>query len=113
MNPNNFTIKTQEVLADAQQIAFDLKHAYMDTFHLMKAILNNDEDMTPFLFKKTGVDIKKIEQELSALIQKQPTVSEDNVKYPSQNLSQVLLKANSYLKELNDEYVSIEHLLLA
>ncbi|HNM13333.1 MAG TPA: ATP-dependent Clp protease ATP-binding subunit, partial [bacterium] len=113
MNPNNFTIKTQEVLADAQQIAFDLKHAYMDTFHLMKAILNNDEDMTPFLFKKTGVDIKKIEQELSALIQKQPTVSEDNVKYPSQNLSQVLLKANSYLKELNDEYISIEHLLLA
>lgn len=113
MNPNNFTIKTQEVLADAQQIAFDLRHAYMDTFHLLKAILNNDEDMTPFLFKKTGVDIKKIEQELNSLIQKQPTVSEDNVKYPSQNLSQVLLKANSYLKELNDEYISIEHLLLA
>ncbi len=113
MNPNNLTIKTQEVLADAQQIAFDLRHAYMDTFHLLKAILNNDEDMTPFLFKKTGVDIKKIEQELNSLLQKQPTVSEDNVKYPSQNLSQVLLKANSYLKELNDEYVSIEHLLLA
>ncbi len=113
MNPNNLTIKTQEVLADAQQIAFDLRHAYMDTFHLLKAILNNDEDMTPFLFKKTGVDIKKIEQELNSLIQKQPTVSEDNVKYPSQNLSQVLLKANSYLKELNDEYISIEHLLLA
>jgi ATP-dependent Clp protease ATP-binding subunit ClpB len=113
MNPNNFTIKTQEILGEAQQLAFDLKHAYLDTHHLLQAILNNDADITPFLLKKSGADIKKVEQEINNLLQKQATISGDGVKYPSQNLGQVLLKANSLLKEFKDEYVSIEHLLLA
>lgn len=113
MNPNNFTIKTQEALAEAQQIAFDRNHAYLDTFHLLKAILKVDNDVTPFLFSKMGVAVKNIEQELDKLLQNQPTVSGDGMKYPSQNLAQVLLKANSFLKEFGDEYVSIEHILLA
>ncbi|HNI02817.1 MAG TPA: ATP-dependent Clp protease ATP-binding subunit, partial [Chitinophagales bacterium] len=113
MNPNNFTIKTQEALAEAQQIAFDLKHAYLDTFHLLKAILNIDNDIVPFLFSKTNVSLKNVEQDIDQLLKNQPTVSGDGMKYPSQNLGQVLLKANSYLKELGDEYVSIEHLLLS
>lgn len=113
MNPNNYTIKSQEAIATAQQLAFDFKHPSMDTFHLLKAILDTDTDVTPYLFKKSGADIQKINTELDALLQKQPTVSGDSMKYPSQALGQVLLKANSYLKEFNDEYVSIEHLLLA
>ncbi len=113
MNPNNFTIKTQEALAEAQQIAFDLKHAYLDTFHLLKAILNIDNDIVPFLFSKTNVSLKNVEQDIDQLLKNQPTVSGDGMKYPSQNLGQVLLKANSFLKELGDEYVSIEHLLLS
>ena len=113
MNPNNFTIKTQEALAEAQQIAFDLKHAYLDTFHLLKAILNIDNDIVPFLISKTNVSLKNVEQDIDQLLKNQPTVSGDGMKYPSQNLGQVLLKANSYLKELGDEYVSIEHLLLS
>ena len=113
MNPNNYTIKSQETIAAAQQLAFDFKHPSMDTFHLLKAILDTDTDVTPYLFKKSGADIQKINTELDALLQKQPTVSGDSMKYPSQALGQVLLKANSYLKEFNDEYVSIEHLLLA
>ncbi|HOU46238.1 MAG TPA: ATP-dependent Clp protease ATP-binding subunit, partial [Chitinophagales bacterium] len=113
MNPNNYTIKSQEAIAAAQQLAFDLKHPSMDTFHLLKAILETDTDVTPYLLKKSGADIHKIQTELNALLDKQPTVSGDSMKYPSQALGQVLLKANSYLKEFNDEYVSIEHLLLA
>lgn len=113
MNPNNYTIKSQEAIAGAQQLAFDFKHSSLDTFHLLKAILNTDQDVTPFLFKKVNADAKKITAELDALLQKQPTVSGDSMQYPSQALSQTLLKANSYLKEFNDEYVSIEHLLLA
>lgn len=54
-----------------------------------------------------------VQMELDALLKNQPTVSGDSMKYPSQQLAQSLLKANSYLKEFNDEYVSIEHLLLA
>jgi len=52
MNPNNYTIKSQEAIAAAQQLAFDLKHPSMDTFHLLKAILETDTDVTPYLLKK-------------------------------------------------------------
>ncbi len=113
MNPNNYTIKSQEAIAQAQQIAFDAKHASLDTFHLLQAIIETDADVTPFLFKKVNADISKIKNDLSILLKKQATVSGDAMKYPSPALAQTLLKANSYLKELNDEYVSIEHLLLA
>ena len=113
MNPNNYTIKSQEAIAGAQQLAFDFKHSSLDTFHLLKAILDTDQDVTPFLFKKVNADLSKIKSELDALLKKQPTVSGDSMQYPSQAMSQTLLKANSYLKEFNDEYVSIEHLLLA
>ncbi len=113
MNPNNYTIKSQEAIAGAQQLAFDFKHSSLDTFHLLKAILDTDQDVTPFLFKKVNADLSKIKSELDALLKKQPTVSGDSMQYPTQALSQTLLKANSYLKEFNDEYVSIEHLLLA
>lgn len=113
MNPNNFTIKSQEALAKAQQMAFDYKHAHMDTVHLLKAILDIDKDVTPYLFKKLNVSVNDIELQLDGLLQKQPIVSSDQLKYPSPALAQTMLKANSYLKEFNDEYVSIEHFLLA
>jgi ATP-dependent Clp protease ATP-binding subunit ClpB len=113
MNPNNFTIKTQEALAEAQQLAFDAKHSYLDTHHLLKAILKIDQDVLPFLLTKLNVNQKQLENDLDQLLAKQATVSGDAMKYPSPSLGQVLLKTNSYLKEFNDEYVSIEHLLLA
>lgn len=113
MNPNNFTIKSQEALAKAQQMAFDYKHAHMDTVHLLKAILETDKDVTPYLFKKLNVNVVDVESGVDALMQKQPIVSSDQLKYPSPALAQVMLKANSYLKEFNDEFVSIEHFLLA
>ncbi len=113
MNPNNFTIKSQEAIALAQQLAFDAKHASLDTSHLLKAILQTDQDVTPYLFKKLHVDSKKLSQDIDILLQKQATVSGDTMQYPSTALQQTLLKVNAYLKEFNDEYVSIEHLLLA
>ena len=113
MNPNNFTIKSQEALGKAQQIAFDHKHAHMDTIHLLKAIFDVDQDVTPFLLNKVGVNPQKLQNEIDELLSKQPIVSSEQLKYPSPAMAQTLLKANSYLKEFNDEYVSIEHLLLA
>ncbi|MCB9034034.1 MAG: ATP-dependent chaperone ClpB [Chitinophagales bacterium] len=113
MNPNNYTIKSQEIIANAQQLAFNDKHSTMDTLHLLKAILNTDKDITPYLFKKLGVNTNNINTVVDTLLSKQATVTNDSVKYPSQNLAQVLMKANSYLKEFGDEFVSVEHLLLA
>ena len=88
MNPNNYTIKSQEAIAGAQQLAFDFKHSSLDTFHLLKAILDTDQDVTPFLFKKVNADLSKIKSELDALLKKQPTVSGDSTQYPSQEMSQ-------------------------
>ncbi|MCB0501480.1 MAG: AAA family ATPase, partial [Bacteroidetes bacterium] len=113
MNPNNFTIKSQEALAKAQQLAFDAKHAHMDTLHLLKAILEIDKDVTPYLFEKLGVKMDKVIAKVNDSLSKQPIVSSEQLKYPSSAMAQTLLKANSYLKEFGDEYVSIEHLLLA
>ncbi|MEZ5004647.1 MAG: ATP-dependent chaperone ClpB [Chitinophagales bacterium] len=113
MNPNNFTIKSQEALAKAQQLAFDAKHAHMDTLHLLKAILEIDKDVTPYLFEKLGVKMDKVITKVNDNLSKQPIVSSEQLKYPSSAMAQTLLKANSYLKEFGDEYVSIEHLLLA
>ncbi len=113
MNPNNFTIKSQEALSKAQQIAFDGKHPHMDTIHLLKAILEVDNDVTPYLFEKLNVKLSKVDSAVEEKLNKQPIVSSEQLKYPSPAMAQTLLKTNSYLKEFGDEYVSIEHLLIA
>lgn len=113
MNPNNFTTKSQEALAAAQQLSFDLQHPNLDTFHLLKGILEVDKDLTPYLFGKLNIKIKDVEDGLDVLLNKQAKVQGDQLKYPSNSLSQALLKCNSYLKEFGDEFVSLEHLLLA
>lgn len=113
MNPQQFTIKTQEAIAAAQQMAFDRKAPTMDTFHLLKAMLETDKDFLPFLLKKSQVDILKLENGLEQIIAKQPIVESEQMKYPSANLSQSLMKASNLMKEFKDEYVTIEHLLLA
>jgi len=113
MNPNQFTIKSQEAIAGAQQLAFDKKSPSMDTSHLLKAMLEVDQDLLPYLLSQLKVDVNKLETNLDDLIDKQPVVSGEQVKYPSQNMAQVLMKANSLMREFNDDYVSLEHLLLA
>lgn len=112
MDPNKYTIKSQEAIAGAQQLAFDMHHANMDTVHLLQAILENDRDLTPYLLKQLNIDKNQLQAEVDSLLKRQPTVSGDQMKYPSTALGQALLKANSYLKEFSDEFVSVEHLLL-
>lgn len=113
MNPNQLTIKSQEAIAAAQQMAFDRKHPSMDTFHLLKAMLESDADLLPHLLGKLNVNVQLLNKGLEELLNKQPVVSTEQVKYPSQNLSQVVMKANSLMKEFKDEFVTLEHLLLA
>ncbi|MBX7225901.1 MAG: ATP-dependent chaperone ClpB [Chitinophagales bacterium] len=113
MNPNNFTTKAQEVLGQAQQIAFDAHHPSLDTFHLLKAIIEVDQDVTPFIFNKLGISLDTISQGLQDIFKKQPTIQGDQLKYPSQAMAQSLLKAGNLLKEFGDEYVSVEHLLVS
>ena len=94
-------------------MAFDLQHPSLDTFHLLKGILEVDKDLVPFLFGKLNIPINKLEEEIQLILNKQSKVQGDQLKYPSNALSQVLLKCNGLLKEFGDEFVSLEHFLLA
>ena len=113
MNPNQFTIKSQEAIAAAQQLAFDKKSPSMDTCHLLQSMLEVDKDYIPYLLNQFNIDPQIIQDRVRQIIDKLPVLGNDDVKYPSQNLSQVFMKANSLMKEMQDEFVSLEHLLLA
>lgn len=111
MNTNNLTIKTQEAIQQAQQMAMELGNQSIETGHLLKGILQVDENVTPFLFKKLGVNLDIFSKALESILNSYAKVEGGDL-YLSKEGNQVLLKANSFLKDFNDEYVSIEHILL-
>ncbi len=112
MNFNKFTLKAQEAVQRAQQMAVSKSHQSIEPSHILKGILELDENVVPFLFKKLGVNQDMVSQTLERIIDGLPSV-EGGKQYLSQVSSQVLAKAQDKLKDLGDEFVSIEHLLLA
>jgi ATP-dependent Clp protease ATP-binding subunit ClpB len=111
MNLNNFTIKSQEAVQQAQQIATGMGNQSIETGHLLKGILEVDENVSPFILKKLGVNLPIFKQTLDKIVESYPKVSGGD-QYLSKNANKALQKASSLLKEFKDEYVSIEHLLL-
>jgi ATP-dependent Clp protease ATP-binding subunit ClpB len=111
MNLNNLTIKSQEAVQRAQQIAMERQHQPIELGHLMKGILETDEQVTPFVFKKLGVNVNVIRQTVDSIVQSYPKVS-GGEQYLSRTTAEALQKANTALKEFGDEYVALEHLLL-
>jgi len=112
MNPENFTLKSQEALQKAQEIAMGYQHQAVENGHLLKAVLSVDENVAPYLLKKCNVNLQNFNQVLERIIESYPKVSGGNT-YLSGNTNRVLQEALKFLKEFGDEFVSIEHLLLA
>jgi ATP-dependent Clp protease ATP-binding subunit ClpB len=112
MNLNNFTIKSQEAVQQAQQIATTTGNQSIETGHLLKGLLETDENVISFLLKKLNANPARIEQTLDAMIKAYPKVSGDGGQYLSNSANQALNKSQSFLKEFGDEFVSVEHLLL-
>ncbi len=113
MNLNNFTIKGQEAIAKAQQLAFDGSNSAIDTDHLLKALLDGDDSPVEFLLKKNNVNVAFVESKLDESIQRLPRVSgAEPAQTISRELNNVVLRAGSDLKQFGDEFVSVEHLLL-
>lgn len=112
MNFKNLTIKTQEALQGAQQIAQEHQHQAIEPGHLLSGLLQVDENVTPFVFKKMGVNLDIIKQTLDSIVQSYPKVSGDGGQYLSRTSTDAMQKANGMLKEFGDEYVALEHLLL-
>lgn len=111
MNLNNFTVKSQESVQQAQQLALGKENQSIEVGHLLKGILDTDDAVTPFLLKKLNVNTTIFSKALDKIIDSYPKVAGGS-QYLSQTANQALLKAQNIAKELNDEYVSIEHLLL-
>jgi len=112
MNFANFTIKSQEAIQRAQQIAQSFGHQQIENEHIVKAILEVDENVTPFLLKKLNVNISLLQQILDSTLQSFPKVSGADMTL-SREAGTALNEASNIARKMNDEFVSIEHLLLA
>ncbi len=112
MNFKNFTIKSQEAVQQAQQIAIEHQNQAMEPGHLLMGILKVDENVSPFIFKKLGVNFNAVQMALESIVKSYPKVS-GGTPYLSRTGAEVFQKANAFLKEFKDEYISLEHLLLA
>ncbi len=112
MNFNNFTIKSQEALQHAQQIAQSMEHQQIENEHLLKAIFEVDENVTPFILKKLNVNLSLLQQVLEKQLESFPKVAGGEIML-SREAARTVNEASIIAKKMNDEFVSIEHLLLA
>lgn len=111
MNFNNFTIKAQEAVQKASEIATGNQQQAIENAHLLKGLLLVDENVITYLLKKLNVNISRLNDVLDEQIATFPKVSGSNI-YLSSEANSALQKAQSYLKEFKDEFVSVEHILL-
>ncbi|MCR9183000.1 MAG: ATP-dependent chaperone ClpB [Flavobacteriaceae bacterium] len=112
MNFNKFTIKSQEAVQQAQQLAQSLEHQQIEPEHILKAMLEVDENVIPFLLKKLNVNVQTLKQVLDASVKGFPKVSGGQLML-SRTAQTVLNDASIIAEKRKDEFVSIEHLLLA
>ena len=113
MNLSNFTIKAAEVIQGSQQIAFNHSNSNIETEHILKALLEQQDSPVEFLLKKNAVNVQQLEQRLDQQIAKLPKVSGEPAQNISRDANNVVLRAGSALKQFNDEFITPEHLLLA
>ena len=112
MNINNFTIKSQEVIQQAQQMAQEMQHPQIDNEHLFKALVEIDENVLPFILKKLNVNLPLVRQILDKELQSIPKVTGGELQF-SKEAGKTLTEANIVAKNMKDDFVSLEHILLA
>ena len=112
MNFNNYTIKSQEAIQQAQQLAQSLGHQQIENEHIFKALFEVDENVLPFLLKKLNVNVSMLQQVLEKELESFPKVSGGDIML-SREASKALNEASIIAKKMNDDFVSIEHLVLA
>src|SRR5665213_2421358 len=114
MNPSNLTIKSQEIFQKAQQLAFNEKNPNIEAEHLLKALLTDKDSPVEYLLKKNNVNINFVDNKVDEAILKLPKLSDgEPAQVISRDLNNVMLRAAGSLKTFKDEFVSVEHLLLA
>ncbi len=112
MNFNNYTIKSQEAIQQAQQIAQGSGHQQIENEHIFKGIFEVDENVLPFILKKLNVNVAILEQALDKQLESFPKVSGADIML-SRDAGKSLNEAAIIAKKMKDDFVSIEHLILA
>ncbi|GAB2626832.1 ATP-dependent chaperone ClpB [Belliella aquatica] len=112
MDFKQFTIKSQEAIQKAAELTMAEQQQVIEPAHILKGIFSEDENVTDFIFKKLSVNKALIAQKIEEIIKSFAKVSGQQP-YLSNSANQVLTKAKDYLKTFGDEFVAIEHLLLA
>ena len=112
MNFNNYTIKSQEAIQRAQQIAQGYGHQQIENEHIVKAIFEVDENVLPYILKKLNVNVPLLQQALDKQLESYSKVSGGEIMI-SREASKTLNEASIIAQSMKDEYVSIEHILLA
>ncbi len=113
MNLSNFTIKAAEAIQQAQQLAFNDRHLNIETAHILKSLLEQDDSPVEYLLKKNNVTMNLLSSRLEELLSKLPTTSGEPAQSISRDANNVILKAGASLKQFNDEFITPEHLVLA
>ncbi|MEC5395810.1 ATP-dependent chaperone ClpB [Bergeyella sp. RCAD1439] len=112
MNLNQFTVKSQEAIQKAQQVAMEFGHQSIEPQHLLEGIFQSDETISSFLLKKSEADAALIRERNRTALEALPKVEGGNL-YLGSTASKILLDAPNLAKKMGDEYVTIEHLWLA
>ncbi|MGJ8593116.1 MAG: ATP-dependent chaperone ClpB [Aquaticitalea sp.] len=112
MNFNNYTIKSQEAIQQAQQLAQSLGHQQIENEHLVKGIFEVDENVLPFLLKKLNVNVALLQQTLDKQLESYSKVTGGDILL-SREANKSLNEASIIAKKMKDDYVSLEHLILA
>ena len=112
MNLNQYTVKSQEAIQKAQQIAMEFGNQSIEPQHLLEGIFQTDENISDFLMKKSEAELPLVRERNRSNIEKLPKVEGGNI-YLSQSANKVLLDAPNIAKKMGDEYVTIEHLWLS
>jgi ATP-dependent Clp protease ATP-binding subunit ClpB len=114
MDPEKLTQKSQEALREAQALATRRNHQQVDVEHLLAALLAQPQGIVPALLERAGVDVRALAERVEAELARVPQVSGGNTQvYMAQRLARLLDQAHAEATALKDEYVSVEHLLLA
>ncbi len=111
MNFDKYTIKSQEALQKAAEVASGNQQQAIEPGHLLKALLASDENVVPYLIKKLNVNRAQLDTQLEDIIRSYPKVSGQQP-YLSNASAAALQKAEGYLKGFKDEFIAIEHILL-
>lgn len=114
MQPDKFTIKTQEALQGAQTLAHEHSHQEIDGEHLLSVLLNQEGSLIPPLLQRLGVNVKQVQEELNRELAKRVKVTGTSSRdvFLSNNLKRALDAAEKEMRQMKDDYLSTEHLLL-